>query len=136
MSTIKVDSVTGLSTDTNLALKAGGGTGKVAIGDDELLFPDTDGSDGQVIKTDGNRALSFVDAGGGGEWQFVSAVTASSSPSVSFTGLESGYDHLVTMLIVLPATDNQIFNLELGITGPTYRTSGYLGSEPYPPQES
>ena len=37
---------------------------------------------------------------GAGAWQFVSAVTASSSATVSFTGMETGYDHLVTMSAV------------------------------------
>ena len=62
----------------------------------------------------------------GGAWQFVSAVTASSSATVSFTGMATGYDHLVTMSAVAPATDSQYLIAQLGVTGPTYRTSNYL----------
>ena len=62
-----------------------------------------------------------------GGLEFVSAVTASSSASVSFTGLETGYDYLITATAVLPASDNVAFVCNLGVTGPTYRTSGYVG---------
>lgn len=59
-------------------------------------------------------------------WAFVSAVTASSSATVAFTGMATGYDYMVDMANVLPATDAQSLRARLGVTGPTYRTSSYL----------
>jgi len=65
VSDLKVDGViASTGTNTNLTLQ-GRGSGKVAIGDGALLFPDADGSDGEFIKTDGSGALSFAEAGGG-----------------------------------------------------------------------
>ena len=53
----------------------------------------TDGTDGQLLKTNGSGTLSFVDAaGGGGAWNVISATTVSSNvSSVSLT--LSGYDN-------------------------------------------
>lgn len=51
----------GSDTDVGLRLK-GKGTGKVKIGDAEIAFPDADGSNGQVLQTDGSGNLSFVGA--------------------------------------------------------------------------
>ena len=60
MSTLAADLVQA-ATGTNTALKLKGkGSGVVKIGDGELSFPDADGSSGQIIKTDGSGALSFV----------------------------------------------------------------------------
>jgi hypothetical protein len=59
-------------------------------------------------------------------WEFVSAVTASNSATVSFTGFETGYDYRIDFYNLLPASDSQDVYLQLGISGPTYRTSGYL----------
>jgi len=62
---IIVDEVTGRGTNSNITIK-GSGTGKVSLGDGNLLFPDSDGSADQVITTNGSGVLSFADAGGGG----------------------------------------------------------------------
>ena len=58
MSTIKANTVTAKDSNTNLVLQ-GDGSGKVAIGDGSLIFPDSDGSSGQFIKTNGSGTLSF-----------------------------------------------------------------------------
>ncbi len=50
------------ATNTNLVLQANG-SGKVAIGDATLLFPDVDGTNGQVLKTNGSGGLSWVNGG-------------------------------------------------------------------------
>jgi hypothetical protein len=51
--------------DTNIGLKLKGkGTGKVKLGDAELQVPDTDGTAGQLLKTDGAGVLSFISAEG------------------------------------------------------------------------
>ena len=67
MSTLKADAITATTTNGNLGL-TGNGTGKVAIGDGTLIFPDADGSANQPIITDGSAGLSFGTlpiAGGG-----------------------------------------------------------------------
>ena len=63
MSTIKADAITASTgTNTNIAI-TGKGSGKVAIGDGTLLFPDADGAAGTFITTNGSAALSFAAAG-------------------------------------------------------------------------
>ena len=52
-------------TNTNLVLQANG-TGKVAIGDANLLFPDSDGTNGQVLITNGSGTLSWTTVSGTG----------------------------------------------------------------------
>ena len=60
MSTIKADAITASTgTNTNIAI-TGKGTGKLKLGDGELLFPDVDGSANQYIKTDGSANLAFA----------------------------------------------------------------------------
>ena len=126
MSLIKADALTASSgTNTNIAI-TGKGSGKLKLGDGELLFPDADGSANQYIKTDGSANLAFATLPAGG-WAFVSSQTASTSATIAFTGMEAGYDYLVTFVNILPTTDNIAFRSRLGITGPTYRSSGYIG---------
>ena len=67
MSTLKADTLTTKSDNTNISI-TGAGTGKVALGDGTLIFPDADGSANQPIITNGSAALSFATlpiAGGG-----------------------------------------------------------------------
>jgi hypothetical protein len=58
-------------------------------------------------------------------FEYVSSVTASSSATVAFTTMTTGYDYLLVATNCKNATDNVDIKIELGITGPTYRTSGY-----------
>ena len=53
MSDLKVDAITAANANTAITIK-GAGTGKVKLGDGNLLFPDADGSANQLIKTDGS----------------------------------------------------------------------------------
>ena len=85
MSTISVNSITAKTANSDLTL-TGNGTGKVVLGDGNLIFPDADGSADQLIKTDGSGNLSFVDAAGGGKViQIVTATTATAVSSNSTT---------------------------------------------------
>ena len=58
-------------------------------------------------------------------WEFVSKVTASSSATVAFTDMASGYDYRYVFENIVPATDVSQFFGQVGISGPTYRTSLY-----------
>jgi len=75
-----------------------------------------------------NYTLASSAPGGGGGWEFVSATTASTDASIAFTGLESGYDYMMQGVGVLPANDGVDTRFRVGVTGPTYRTSNYVGS--------
>jgi hypothetical protein len=59
-------------------------------------------------------------------FEFVSAVSASTSATVSFTGLDAGYDHKIIIQTLRPVTDGTLLGMVLGVSGPTYRTSNYL----------
>jgi len=135
-STFEVDSITAITTDSNITIK-GKGSGKVSIGDGNLLFPDSDGSSDQVIKTDGSGVLGFADAGGGGGggggYVLIETETVSGSPAtVEFTALDTGtYNSymLVAYNINSAATSNSgdlVFQVGTGGT-PTWETSGHDG---------
>ena len=63
MSTIKADAITASTgTNTNIAI-TGKGSGKVKLGDGNLLFPDSDGAAGTAIVTNGSGTLSFAATG-------------------------------------------------------------------------
>lgn len=71
--------------------------------------------------------LTWAEAGGG--WQFVSRTTCSSTADVSYTDLTTGYDYQVVVTNLLFGTDAQRVIVEVGVSGPTYRTSGYLSAD-------
>ena len=62
MSDLKVDGITAATANTAVTIK-GLGTGKVVLGDGNLVFPDADGAAGTFITTNGSAALSFSTAG-------------------------------------------------------------------------
>jgi hypothetical protein len=55
----------GLKTNSTTRFKISGSTGAITF-NESFTFPTTDGSDKQVLSTDGNGALSWVDQSGGG----------------------------------------------------------------------
>ena len=85
-----------------------------------------EGTSGQVVTSTGASSSPTMQDGGGG-WEFVSQTVASGDATIAFTGFETGYDYQIGMAHFLPATDSKTLWGFLGITGPTYRTSGYLG---------
>ena len=121
MSTVLANAVTAVTTNSNLTLSPNG-SGVVVV--DGLTQPSADGSANQIIKTNGSGVLSFTDAGGG--WEFVSGATASGTASVTFTGMEAGYDYMVNCYDFVSASDNKDLYVQYG-TGatPTIQTSGY-----------
>lgn len=78
------------------------------IGDASLLFPDSDGTNGQVLTTNGAGVLSFTGAGG------ITATSTGNNQSISFDGSE-------TVLIVAKgsftgSTDDRVMELSMGGT--------------------
>ena len=92
---------------------------KIAVG----MIDASSIGDAKVLQGDG----SWVTPSGG--WSFVSLSTASGSSTVSFTTMTTGFDWLIRWANVIPGTDAQQFIAELGVAGPTYRTSNYYGAE-------
>jgi len=80
----------------------------------------------QLAMNAGATAPEWVTVSGGG-WEFVSLTTASSDATVAFTSLATGYDYMINIVGVLPVTDAATLHGKLGIAGPTYRSSNYVG---------
>ena len=59
-------------------------------------------------------------------WEFVSTITASDASDIVFESMTTGYDWSFVGSNMIAKTDTQLFNILVGIAGPTYRTSNYL----------
>jgi hypothetical protein len=68
---------------------------------------------------------SIAGVAGGGGWEYVSTVTASSSSTLDFTNMTTGYDWQYEMQNIMPGTNQVYIRGYLGVAGPTYRTSSY-----------
>ena len=121
MSTLKADSVTPVTGNTNLSL-TGSGTGVVHLGDGALKFPDADGSNTQVIQTNGAGQLSFVAAGGFAQG---TEVDTSSGTSHSFTSIPAGTKMIVLQLVGVGLASGADLSVQIGDSG-GIETSGYL----------
>ncbi len=85
------------------------------------------GTAAQVLTMNaGATAPEWATAGGGGLWEYVSTVTASTSSTLAFTNMVAGYDYRYVIEELFVSTDTAVIRAQLGITTPTYRTSGYL----------
>ena len=116
MSDLKVDGIiASTGTNTNLTLQ-GKGSGKVAIGDGALLFPDADGSANQVIETNASGVLSFVTPASAG-WNIIGTVVASDDASLTITGLDSTYDTYAIGLSDMECASNATPYLRVGDSG-------------------
>ena len=96
-----------------------------AVGLDQLNV--TDGTDGQVLKTNGSGTLSFADAagGGGGVWNVISSQTVSSTTStVSFTGV-TGYKHYK---LIFSSVNHSGSNSVMGVRFSTDNGSNWTSS--------
>jgi hypothetical protein len=83
------------------------------------------GSSGQLLQSNGASAPTWVTASPAA-MTLISTQTASSSASISWTGL-SGYNHYMLIMDgIAPSTGGLIFYVQVGTgAGPTYITSGY-----------
>ena len=111
---------------------------KIALGSDAagdtMYYNGTDyarlakGTAAQVLTMNaGATAPEWAAAGGGGGiWEYVSTVTASTSSTLAFTNMVAGYDYRYVIEELFVSTDTAVIRAQLGVTTPTYRTSGYL----------
>jgi hypothetical protein len=125
LSDLKVDGIIA-STGTNTALTLQGkGSGKVDIGDGALSFPDADGSANQVISTTGSGVLQFVTPASAG-LNLIETITTTASSFDFETNINSTYDTYMISYMCIPATDGQLFTIQVGTGGtPTYVTANY-----------
>jgi hypothetical protein len=96
----------------------------VVTASDSILLGDATDS-GNTKRDTVQGLLDLVPAGG---WAFVSSATAATSALLSFTNMVDGYDYEYVVENMKSASDAVHLVAQLGIAGPTYRTSGYLSS--------
>ena len=124
MSTIKADAITASTgTNTNIGI-TGKGSGKVKLGDGNLLFPDADGAAGTAIVTNGSGTLSF--AATGGVETLLETIDASGASTVDLeTTFNTTYDFYTIRFFVEGSAPAQL-SCRLKVSG-SYQTSGYYG---------
>ena len=126
MSDLKVDGIiASTSTNTNLTLQ-GKGTGKVAIGDGALLFPDADGSANQVIETNASGVLSFVSLPSTG-FTLATEQATTSGTSVTFGSIPTGTKMVIIMFEGVSLNSNTDIDVTIGDSG-GLETSGYVST--------
>ena len=126
MSTIKADAITASTgTNTNIGI-TGKGSGKVAIGDGTLLFPDADGSANQYIKTDGSANLEFATLPTAGFTVSAESATTSGS-TVTISGVPSGTTVIYVMWANLSTNGTGNIGIQIGDSGGV-ETAGYEAS--------
>jgi len=122
---LKLDGNTLSSTDTNGNINVTpDGTGKVVL--DGLNWPTADGTNAQVLQTNGSAQLSWADAGGSSDIVKISSATISSDATVDFTSdIDSTYDIYVFEFIdVVPATDDVYLEMRVSTDGGSSWKSG------------
>ncbi len=93
-------------------------------------LPNADGTNGQVLKTDGSGNLSFGAVTDNNTWVKLSTITASDDSAVTFTNSITGafdtYDIYVIQFTQLrPASDDETFGMRVQISGSNYTGSEY-----------
>ena len=111
-------------------------TGTVALATDDLgdsvvseakLKISNSPANGQFLSAQSGDTGGLTWAAGGGAWSYVSTATASNSATLDFTNMASGYDYKYMVDYMIMAADNKYLDMRVGVAGPTYRTSGYVG---------
>ena len=129
MSTIKADAITASTgINTNIAL-TGKGSGKVAIGDGTLLFPDADGSTGQYIKTDGSANLAFATLPTAG-FTLGTVVATTSGTTAAFTGIPSGVKRIIISCAGVSTNGTSDYLVRIGDSG-GLETSSYSATSAF-----
>ena len=86
------------------------------------------GSDGQVLTSTGAGsppAFEALPAAAAPALSYVSTINASGASTVDIAGLEDGFDYQI-MGTGISYSSNSLLKLTVGVSGPTFRTSGYL----------
>jgi len=131
VSTIKADAITASTgTNTNIGI-TGKGSGKVKLGDGNLLFPDADGSAGQYIKTDGSANLAFATLPTAG-FTLAAEQATTSGQSVTFGSIPTGTKVIKIMLEAFSTNGAATCLLRIGDAG-GLETSGYVSDSNYVP---
>ena len=128
MSTIKADAITASTgTNTNIGI-TGKGTGKVVLGDGNLIWPDADGSTGQYIKTDGSANLAFATPATAG-MVLLSTTNASTASTVDLTGnFTSTYtSYMVKGLDIFCSSNAAYLALQMYHNGSVVTSGDYFG---------
>ena len=115
MSTVKANTVTASTTNGNVSI-LGNGTGKVTLGDGNLIFPDADGTAGQFLQTNGAGTLSFGDASA------AIAQVVSSQKTDTFTTTSTSYVDVPSLSVsITPSSaSNKVFVLATIALGADY----------------
>ena len=125
MSTLKADLVTAVTTNGALKVK-GLGSGKVKIGDGELIWPDADGSANQYIKTDGSANLAFATLPTAGFTLGTETATTSGN-SVIIGSIPTGTKIIIAQFEGCSTDGTGAIGLRLGDSG-GLETSGYISN--------
>lgn len=124
MSTVKTNNITAVDDNTNLTL-TGSGTGQVVIGDGGLILPDTDGTSGQFLQTNGSGTLSFADVASAGVVQVKGAFTDQYA-TYSNTNVDNPVD-ILSVSITPTSASNKILIQALFTGSSTNSSLQYLG---------
>lgn len=110
-----------------------GGTNQTTYATGDILYASaantlsklTIGSASEVLTVTGGIPAWEAPSAGGGAWEFISASTASSSATISFTGLSSTYYmYMVVITNMQPVTDNTSFRMRTSTDGGSSYDSG------------
>jgi hypothetical protein len=103
--------------------------GGIGYGDGTELAFSAAGTSGQVLQSNGASAPSWITSSPSA-MTFISTATASSSASVTFTGLTSTYSsYLFVLSGVIPSSNTQFLRVRTSTNnGSSYDTSGYAYS--------
>ena len=88
---------------------------------DVITFADV--GDSNLTKKDTVQGVLDLASGG---FAFIDTTDITAVSDISFTDLADGYDYLIQLENVDIASDSNGIYFQLGVAGPTYRTSGYL----------
>lgn len=124
MSTISVNSITAKTANSNITI-TGNGTGKVVLGDGNLVLPDADGTSGQLLQTNGSGTLSFVDASSGAVVQVKGAFTDQYA-TYSNTNVDNPVD-ILSVSITPTSASNKILIQALFTGSSTNSSLQYMG---------
>jgi len=148
MSTLKADAVTAQTTNGNIDI-TGNGTGKVRLGDGNLIVPDADAAAGQVLTTDGSANLTFAATPGtsgnvltsngsawtsaaaaaGGAWTAMATFDFADSAATdfTFTGMDGSANRAYCLVLSNVASSTTDFQLtwQVGTSGGIITSSDY-----------